>query len=273
MKKKTTILCLIGFLFFLVNNVTSAGLDQSVTFLINDSIIPTIADTGKVKREKSFKNTVKYNFTNSLIFSSKTLVFGYERTLGKHHSVSIDIGSLTLPKLSIINTDSFASVSSSTSQKGFHVSADYRFYLRNENRYNAPRGVYIGPYVSYNYFERKNTWSLNTTQFQGDVSTNFKLELFGFGGELGYQFILWKRLAIDLVLIGPGLTTYNISTKLSTTLDTDDQTELFNLIHDALADKIPGYDLVIDDLEYKRSGSTSTTTFGFRYMINLGFRF
>lgn len=273
MKKAVTISYLCVFLFFLTNKASSAELVYPAVLSINDSIVPVVSDSGLVKKEKSFKNTIRYNTTNSLIFSSKTLVFGYERTIGKHQSFSIDVGSLTLPKLSILNTDSFASVSNSTTQKGIHASLDYRFYLRKENRYDAPRGVYIGPYVSYNYFERKNTWSLNTTQFQGDVSTNFKLELFGFGGELGYQFILWKRLAIDLVLIGPGLTTYNISTKLSTTLETEDQTELFNLIHDALADKIPGYDLVIDDLEYERSGSTKTTTFGFRYMINLGFRF
>jgi len=105
------------------------------------------------------------------------------------------------------------------------------------------------------------------------VSTDFKLEMMSVGGELGYQFILWKRLAIDLVLIGPGLTNYAIKTGISTTLSADDQAELLKLIHDALADKIPGYSLVIDDLEYEKSGSANTTTFGFRYMINIGFRF
>jgi hypothetical protein len=52
--------------------------------------------------------------------------------------------------------------------------------------------------------------------------------------------------------IGPDLATYSVKTKLSTTLDADDEAELFKKINDALADKIPGYSLVIDDEEYEK---------------------
>lgn len=230
----------------------------------------------EIKKEKSFKNTVRYNVTNTLIFGGKTLIFGYERTLGKHQSVTINAGQLSLPKLSIIKnsvSDTTIKIQSNTSEKGYNISIDYRFYLSKENKYNAPRGVYLAPYFSYNFFERENTWTLNTTNFQGDVTTDFKLAISSFGGELGYQFILWKRVAIDLILIGPGLANYSIKTKLSTTLGAEDQAALFQKINDALADKIPGYSLVIDDAEFETSGNTSTTNFGFRYMIHVGFRF
>jgi hypothetical protein len=273
MKKEIAITCFSGLMFLLSVMDSSALSGNPLEIVDTNSFKQEQTDSTTVKKEKVFKNTVRYNVTNTLIFSDKTLIFGYERVLGKHQSVSIDFGPLSLPKLSIINTDNFANVSGSSTEKGFHVSADYRFYLGSENKYDAPRGIYLAPFASINYFERKNTWTLNSATFQGDVNTNFKLQVLSAGGELGYQFILWKRFAIDLILIGPGMANYSIKASVNTTLSAEDQSELFKLIHDALADKIPGYDLVIDDMEFEKSGSTNTTSFGFRYMINLGFRF
>jgi len=235
----------------------------------------SIGQQEEVKKEKSFKNTLRFNITNPLLFGGKALIFGYERTIGDHSSITLDVGRFSLPKLlpGTINVNDSIQIGSNTTESGYHISTEYRFYLRNENKHNAPRGVYLAPYFSYNSFNRKNTWTLNTTNFQGDVTTNFKLNIITFGGELGYQFILWKRLAIDLVLIGPGLSTYKINTSLSTTLSADEEEELFKKINDALEDKIPGYSLVIDDTEYEKSGTNNTTSFGFRYLIHLGFRF
>jgi hypothetical protein len=150
---------------------------------------------------------------------------------------------------------------------------DYRFYLAKENKYRAPHGLYIGPYYTHIHFKRTNTWQLDLTDFQGQVSTDFGLDINGLGFELGYQFIVWKRLAIDLVLIGPGVAKYEITTKLNTSLTVGDQEELFKRINDYLQEKIPGYSLVIDDQEYEKSGKTNTTTFGYRYMVHLGFFF
>jgi hypothetical protein len=153
---------------------------------------------------------------------------------------------------------------------GINFSADYRFYLGKENKHNAPRGVYIGPYYSFNHFDRKLSWSLNTTNFTGNANSDFELNIHSVGGELGYQFILWKRVSLDFVLFGPGVASYQAKTRLSTDLDAADQEELFQLINDFLAEKIPGYSFVIDDEEYEKSGTSSTTALGFRYMIHLG---
>ena len=54
---------------------------------------------------------------------------GYERTIGKHQSVSANIGRFSLPRLVDINTDSIQDITSETNSKGFHGSIDYRFYL------------------------------------------------------------------------------------------------------------------------------------------------
>jgi len=228
-----------------------------------------------VKKEKIFKNTIRYCITNPLLFGGNSMIFGYERTLGNHQSISLNVGQISIPKLlpGDISISDSITLNNTSTQKGYNVAVDYRFYLSKENKYNAPRGVYLAPYFAYNHFERANSWALNTTNFQGNVSTNFQLTFETFGGELGYQFVLWKRLAIDLILIGPGIAHYEIKTKLDTELSVGDQEELFQKINDFLSSKIPGYSLVIDDQEYKKSGTNNTTSIGYRYMVHLGFRF
>jgi len=54
----------------------------------------------------------------------------------------------------------------------------------------------------------------------------------------------------------------------------EDQKELFyEKLNSFLAEKIPGYERVIDEGEFNNKGSTNTTSFGYRYMINIGYRF
>ncbi len=222
------------------------------------------------------KNTVRVNITNLAFFGIKSYLFGYERTIGDHQSFSINAGRLILPGLSLIDanqSNSLVQLQKNSKESGYNFSLDYRFYLKKENKYVSPRGVYIGPYISHSGFNRENTWTLNTSSFQGDVITDFNLKIFTVGGELGYQFILWKRFAIDLILIGPGISSYSLKAQINTTLSPDDEAELFQRINDALADHFPGYSLVLDDAEFEKKGTINTTSFGFRYMINLGFRF
>lgn len=219
------------------------------------------------------KNTAYINLTNPLIFGGKAYIIGYERTIEKHQSFTFNIGRMSLPAFgSGSNSDSLKLVKNSN-DKGFHISADYRFYLAGENKHEAPRGVYIGPFYSYNSFSRSNEWVLNTEDFNGNVNTDLKLSFHTVGAELGYQFVLWKRVSLDFVLFGPGLGFYNLKAGLSTTLSPDEETLFFEKLNGYLADKIPGYNLAIEEGEFQKTGSVKTTTAGFRYMINIGFRF
>lgn len=219
------------------------------------------------------KNTIRYNITNPLLFGNKAYVIGYERTVGKHQSVGINIGRMSLPGFGKGGGSDSVSLQNNTNEKGFHISAEYRFYLAKENKHEAPRGVYIGPYYSYNHFSRANEWLLNTSSFQGKVTTNLALNINTVGAQLGYQFILWKRVSLDLVLLGPGIGFYQVKAGINTSLNAKQKELFYERLNDLLADKIPGYNLVIDEGEFKRNGSVETTTFGFRYMVNVGFRF
>jgi hypothetical protein len=225
------------------------------------------------KPEKELKNSIKYNITTPAIFGfQKTYILGYERVINKHQTLSINIGRTSFPSLSIISTDSLR-VTRSRGDKGLHVSAEYRFYLKHENKYNAPRGVYIGPYYSYNYFGRTNSWNMKNADFNGTVDTDLSLRIHTVGVEFGYQFIFWKRLVLDMILIGPGIASYELKAALNTSLSSGDKQQLFQKINDALAHKIPGYSLVLSNNEFKTRGVTSIRSFNYRYLVQLGFRF
>lgn len=230
-------------------------------------------DEQQVKKEKkALKNTIRFNITSPILFSENYLVFGYERIVNEKQSFSVNLGRFSLPKFGSTSSD-IVSLQKDYKDRGINTSVDYRFYLNLLNRYEAPRGVYLGPYYSYNYFNRENTWTLDTEYFDGEASTNLVLNIHTAGVQLGYQFVFWRRLAVDFVLFGPGMGFYSVKSELITSLEPDDEALLFQKINELLEAKFPGYDLAIDKTLLDKKGSFRTTSLGFRYIIHLGFRF
>ncbi|TMI64675.1 MAG: hypothetical protein E6H07_01825 [Bacteroidetes bacterium] len=225
------------------------------------------------KEHKEFKNSIHFNLTNPFIFSSRSLVFGYERVLNNKRSFSVNFGLTGFPTLDIIDTDSLQE-NSVIDSRGFNFSADYRFYLADKNKYSAPRGLYIGPYYSYNLFGRNFSWLLKSTSGSNLlVESDLSLNVHTIGFEMGYQFVLWDRLTLDMLMIGPGIGSYSLKASLGTNLSGADKEKFFELLNDALAEKFPGYGFVIDEGNFKRTGTDKTTTWGYRYMVQVGFRF
>ncbi|ULQ55560.1 hypothetical protein KJS94_12985 [Flavihumibacter rivuli] len=221
---------------------------------------------------KNYKNVIRYNLSGPLMFGSKYMVFGYERVLSPKRSFSVNVGRANLPKLVSITTDSFA-VESDRKNSGFNISFDYRFYLARENKYNAPRGLYIGPYYSFNNFKRDNDWKYRNATNDKQVITNTNFNIHTIGFELGYQFVFWNRLTLDLVMVGPGFGYYDLTTKIDGNLTEAEKEQLRQAVSDVLSQKFPGMDFVFDDKELNSNGALRTWTFGYRYMFQIGFRF
>jgi hypothetical protein len=234
------------------------------------------ADT-LVKPEKEFKNTIRFNITNPLIFGSKSLIFGYERILKNNKSFSINIGQAALPNFEIGFSDEFRS-KTVLSQGGFHISGDYRFYLSKVNKYNAPRGVYVGPYYSYNRFTKGHDWTYlkEGTTTPKSINSDLSLKIQQIGFEMGYQFVFWKRFSLDLILLGPGIASYNVKANVTGNLSDAERKLFLEKLNQALKDKFPGYSGTIGedvDGEFEKTGIRSATSLGYRYMINVGYRF
>ena len=216
------------------------------------------------------KNTLRMNITNPMIFG-KSYILGYERIVRPNQSFAIGVGSFSLPKVSSLDLGSEYNISRSADNGGFNISAEYRFYQKKVNKYDAPRGLYLGPYVAYNKTHRSITMTSTGVVGQFDAGYEFKVATAGF--QLGYQFVFWERVSLDMILFGPGISGYSFKTELSTTLDPAKEEELFQKINDAIAARIPGWDNVIEPGTMQKNKTFKTTDAGFRYMLMLGFRF
>jgi opacity protein-like surface antigen len=246
--------CLLSFLFFLLmSDTASAQADSS-------------------KQMRHYKNVIRYNLSSAFIFGAdKYIVFGYERVVSSHQSFSINIGGASLPKLVTVNTDSF-STQKDRKRNGYNISADYRFYLSKENTHAIPHGVYIGPYYSYNQFNRETEWT-HTGSTNRDILTTSNFSIHTIGFEAGYQFILWKRLALDFVMAGPGLGFYKCKASFDGNVNAEDKEQLLEGVKQLLTQKFPGMDFVFSEKQFDSNGTLKTSAIGYRYIIHIGFLF
>jgi hypothetical protein len=245
---------------------------RNITVLLVIITISASYTYGQADTAKHFRNTIKYNITNPMLFGWKFNVIGYERVIMEHQTASITMGRVAFPRLSGDYADEIG-ITDQQDDKGFNFSLDYRFYLRKENKYGAPRGVYIGPYYAYNHFTRELIWNLNTSSFTGTVNTDINLSANFIGAQLGYQFILWNRLTIDMILMGPGQWFFNMKTDFSTSLSAADETLLLEKLNEKFKEKFPGSEFIFRGEGFNAEKSSSTQATGIRYLINIGFRF
>jgi hypothetical protein len=222
------------------------------------------------KEKKVRKNSIMINLSNPMLISDQFQIIGYERVLPNNQSFTINIGKFSIPKFTGDLADTLG-LNTDYKDKGFHFSTDYRFYLKKENRHAAPRGVYLAPYYTYNHLTRENSWIVDGRI--DAVYTDITFNIHTLGAELGYQFIFWDRVALDLILMGPGFGFYGVKAEVGTDLDPNEESEFFNKLNEILADKIPGYDKVIEAGEFSKKGTYNVESIGFRYLIRVGYRF
>jgi len=234
--------------------------------------------TNKVKKDSSkkvqhYRNIIRYDLSGAVVFGiNRYVVFGYERLVGKNQSFSFNIGKVGLPNFFNIVTDSF-SLSKNSSSGGFNVSADYRFYLKKENRYDPPHGLYIGPYLSFNRFTRASDWDYRNSSAHNTLHTDTDFKITAFGIEMGYQFIIWNRLALDLLLIGPGCAYYDYKATFDPNIDQATQEQLAQALKQSLTQKFPGMDFVFAGQSIDASGAMRKWNVGFRYIVHIGYNF
>lgn len=240
------------------------------SWVVHSSAQHNVDSTQKMRQ---YKNVIRYNLSSALVFGfDRYIVFGYERVIRHNQSISVNVGTAKLPKLISINTDSF-SLQRDRKSNGSNVSVDYRFYLGKENKYPAPRGVYIGPYYSYDHFTRDNDWMFINSATNSDAITHSTFNINTIGFELGYQLILWKRLSLDFVMVGPGLGFYNYKVTFDSNVTADDKQQLRDALQQLLIQKFPGMNYVFSDKQIDAEGVLKTSSIGYRYNLHIGFLF
>lgn len=219
------------------------------------------------------KNVIKFNPTPMLLWGSiKNITFSYERIVKPSQSFSVTAGFLEYPRLL---EDTVAQIISLGDRRkyGVNLAAEYRFYPLKRNRRPIPDGLYIGPYASYYGNRFENDFDiLNTTIDQnGKYVCNINIVNLGF--ELGYQFIFWKRLSIDLLLFGPSLSYYSANLRVEGQLDPDEIENINKEVVEKLFDRFPALGQLFSGETLSKSGFRSVFSTGLRYSISIGFHF
>ncbi len=219
------------------------------------------------------KNTIRWNLTPNFVVGAKSFVLGYERVVSKFQTVSINVGYLEKSPV----TDMYGNVVfnfDESKRGGFDITADYRFYFKNRNKLNAPDGIYWGPYVSYNkiWVEGKSyIYENNVPVNSVTIKTDFSLASLGI--EMGYQFVIKDRFTIDLIFVGPSFTNYNIGIEAYAETDIASDDEFYEYLTEFFKNNLPGGNILLSENKIEAKGHLNFNYIGFRYLVQLGWRF
>ena len=218
------------------------------------------------------KNVIKFNPTPMMLWSSKNITLSYERLLNRRQSIALTLGFLEFPS---IFKDTIASLVAITSRekKGINVALEYRFYLMKRNVRPAPDGIYLAPYLSYYGYEFKNNFNVLHTTVDSSGQLRGRFYVFNLGVELGYQFVFWKRVTLDFVLVGPAISYYGGSVDITGQINLEELKELHEDLYNKIKEKYPLVDNFVVNKSFSQKGKLDLFSVGFRYLVQIGFHF
>lgn len=143
---------------------------------------------GFISQAQAQKNVLKVNPLSLVLLTGN---IQYERVINE--AMSIQIGFL-------YSGFGFETGGIRIGYSGIGLTPEFRYYVSNARK-DAPRGVYIGPYVRYRNF----TASVSDGQDEGSWNINS----IGGGMVIGHQWLFGDAFALDM-FIGPGFGSSNI---------------------------------------------------------------
>ena len=223
-------------------------------------------------RQPYHKNVIKFNPTPMMLWSSKNLTFSYERVLNPKQSISLTLGYLEFPS---IFKDTIGTLLAITGRHkyGINVALEYRFYLGKRNGRPIPDGVYLAPFTSYYGYHFSNNVDVLHTSLDsaGMVKGNFYI--FNVGVELGYQFVFWKRVTLDFVVLGPAISYYGGGVDITGNVNLEQLKELNEDFYNKLKERYPMIGDFVINKSFTQNGKLDLFSVGFRYLVQIGFHF
>lgn len=215
------------------------------------------------------KNTIKLDLTSYWLYRN-AVNFTYERITKPNQSFSVTAGYQEFPRST--NLGSGIAVKEDNKKNGFKFGGEYRFYLAKENKFGAPHGVYIGPYFAFHQFKNERTIEVDNNGTLEEAILNTKFNVLNIGFQLGYQFLINNRWAIDLVFVGPSASNYRFKATMdgNYTFNTED---IQNEIILDLIDRFPLLEEVINEKEASSKGKFDVWSYGYRYQLLVGYHF
>jgi hypothetical protein len=265
-------------LYFVTASLCFASLGATGTndtiVLAQDSANKQVKKIKPVLMEPFHRNVIKFNPTPMLLFTDvRNFTLSYERLITRNQSIAIQAGYLLLPKLKFLNKLEKIVTFSPKEKYGVNLALDYRYYLYPRNNRPAPNGLYVGAFVSYYGFKFENHLDLVNTSILNDGIIHGKLNVVNLGLNLGYQFIFWKRLSLDLLMLGPAYSFYAGELGISGGLDPALVAEIDKELVEAVEEQFPLLGALLNGEKLEFIGYKSKWKFGFRYNIQVGFHF
>lgn len=213
-------------------------------------------------------NTIKFEI--SRVIYPNSYIFSYERVTTPYQTFCITGGYEEFPH--IYDVSSTINVKRDINSSGFKAGAEYRFYLKNENKYLATRGVYIGPYISYHDFYNNREIEVDVDGIKETALLKTDFSIFNVGFQLGYQFVISNRLTLDFVLVGPSISNYRANMKMEGDF-TFDKEDVENEILLKMLDRFPMLDELLTNIEVTSQGTFDRWSYGWRYQFLIGYHF
>ena len=218
------------------------------------------------------KNVIKFNPTPRILWSDKNWTFSYERILTGKQSFAVSLGCLVFPRLF---RDTIANLVKITDRhkQGINFTFEYRFYLSRRNTRPIPDGLYLAPFFSFYGYQFSNGLDVIETSAGDFARIKGDFYALNMGAELGYQFVFWKRLTVDLVLFGPATSYYGGKVKITGDFNLENIKELNEEFYNKLKEKYPMVGDFVVNKTFKKDGTLDLLSLGFRYLIQVGFHF
>lgn len=219
------------------------------------------------------RNIIKWNITPMALIGPASIVLSYERVLKNGRSFNLGGGILKrAPRTNKYGeTIQFFEAAKSG---GFDLNADFRFFFKNRNANPAPDGLYWGPYTSLYHLNFEGASDIfedgNKVNSVG-IKTDFYM--YNLGVQLGYQFIIKDRLAIDLFLVGPSYSHYNFRAEFDADVALDPDSEFYQDFEKLLSTVLPGSEAILDQVDFSTSGRAKVNFIGYRYGVQIGYKF
>jgi hypothetical protein len=243
-----------------------------LVFLLPISVHSAGKDTVYAVLQPYHRNVIKFNPTPMILWDWRNITFSYERILSPRHTISAELGYLVMPKLfgdTVINMINLTS----SWKHGISAAIEYRFYLTKLSTRPVPAGLYVGGYLSFYGYEFKNNFDVVGSSSASTGSVGGRYWAVNLGVQLGYQFVFWKRLTVDMVLLGPGISYYGGTTEINGDLTAAEVEQLHGAFCDQLENRFPVVNYLSPNGDYHNSGTLDIVRFGFRYLIQIGILF
>lgn len=231
-----------------------------------------VNDTLPMEPEPIRRNVIKFNPTPMMLWNIKNVTFSYERILNTKQSFTVGLGYLVFDNLlgdTILNTYKV----NTREKSGLNFSCEYRFYMNKRNSRPIPDGLYLSPFFSAYLYQFKNGLDVIQSQAGDFAQLSGGFYAFNFGGALGYQFVLWERMTLDLVLVGPAVTYYGGKLNIKGEINLEEIKEINEDLYNKIIEKYPMADGVLVDETFKQNGKVNILSVGYRYLLQIGYRF